>query len=537
MLKFLCLTTISLFTLGAQAAYSSTGRNVMYYWGQNSAGGSTTQSSLGTYCSSGQVDAVILSFLDVFNVGGLPDINLSNACAGTFFSGTSLLTCPAVGTDIKTCQSLGVKVILSLGGASGAYSLADDAAASTFANTIWNMFGGGSSSTRPFGDAVIDGVDLDIEGGPSTGYASFVTDIRNLAASTNPNFLVGAAPQCPFPDAILGSVISAVGFDYINVQFYNNYCSVSGGSFNFDTWNNWAVNTSPNKNVKIMLTLPGSATAAGSGYVPISTIQSTVSTLASTYSNYGGVSIWDASQGFGNSGFASSLYSIAHTSGSSGSTTTKATTTAASTTTTKTSATTTTSAASSTSTSCASAGQSCSSNGQYVCSGNSYAVCDNQAWVLVGCPSGTTCIPTTDGTSVYCGYATGTGTTCSSLSARAVLAATLNRGGAIPKPYVNSQVSAQISVTSADADSFEAVINARRTGTSAFSKNVTVEFTTPSNVKFTSVDIGQARQVGTSVRLQLSNPYEESMVLVATVKGTVSSGIFVAPSPATLRFK
>jgi chitinase len=46
------------------------------------------------------VDAVILSFLDVFNVGGLPDINLSNACAGTYFSGTTLLTCPAVGTGM-----------------------------------------------------------------------------------------------------------------------------------------------------------------------------------------------------------------------------------------------------------------------------------------------------------------------------------------------------------------------------------------------------------------------------------------------------
>jgi chitinase len=344
--------------------------------------------------------------------------------------------------------------------------------------------------------------------------------------------LVGAAPQCPFPDAILGSVINSVGFDYINVQFYNNYCSVSGGSFNFNTWNDWAVNTSPNKNVKIMLTLPGSATAAGSGYVPISTIQSTVATLASTYSNYGGVSIWDASQGFGNSGFASSLYSIAHSSGSSSATvtSTKSTTTTAT-------STTTTSASSPTSTSCVTNGQSCSTSGQYVCTGSSYAVCSNSAWVVVACPSGTTCIPTTDGSSIYCGYATGSSTTCSSLSARAVFATTLNRGGAVPKPYVNSQVSAQISVTSADADSFEAVINARRTGTTAFNKNVTIELTAPSNVKFTSVDIGQARQVGTSVRLQLVNPSDESMVLVATVKGTVSSGVFVAPSPATLRFK
>jgi len=37
--------------------------------------------------------------------------------------------------------------------------------------------------------------------------------------------LLAAAPQCPFPDAYLGGVINAVGFDAIFIQFYNNYCS------------------------------------------------------------------------------------------------------------------------------------------------------------------------------------------------------------------------------------------------------------------------------------------------------------------------
>lgn len=34
------------------------------------------------------------------------------------------------------------------------------------------------STTRPFGAAVLDGVDLDIEGGSSAGYAAFVTQLR-----------------------------------------------------------------------------------------------------------------------------------------------------------------------------------------------------------------------------------------------------------------------------------------------------------------------------------------------------------------------
>jgi chitinase len=66
--------------------------------------------------------------------------------------------------------------------------LANDAAAATFATTIWNLFGGGSSDTRPFGDAVIDGVDLDIEGGPSTGYAvSIISTIINVNVSMMSN--------------------------------------------------------------------------------------------------------------------------------------------------------------------------------------------------------------------------------------------------------------------------------------------------------------------------------------------------------------
>lgn len=64
------------------------------------------------------------------------------------------------------------------------------------------MFLGGSSSTRPFGSAVLDGyvgrrglfkltdhflcsVDLDIEGGTSAYYATFVNKIRSLASGAS----------------------------------------------------------------------------------------------------------------------------------------------------------------------------------------------------------------------------------------------------------------------------------------------------------------------------------------------------------------
>ncbi|RCH85980.1 Chitinase 1 [Rhizopus stolonifer] len=521
-----------------QAGYSSGGPNVFYYWGQNSAGGGSTQASLATYCNSGQADALILSFLNIFNVGGDPGLNLAGACETTF-SGTNLLNCPDIGKDIESCQSKGVKIILSLGGAAGSYGFNSDSQAQTFASTLWNLFGGGSATNRPFGDAQIDGVDLDIEGGGSTGYATLVTSLRSKFGSS---FLIGAAPQCPFPDVILGSVIDAVSFDYVNVQFYNNYCSAAGGSFNFDTWANWAQSTSPNKNVKVMFTIPGSTTAAGTGYAPISTIQSIVPQLASRYpGTFGGVSVWDASQAWNNGNFASTLYSTVKSGGNGnggggdnqpGQTTTRLpTTTSATKTATSVGLPTATS-------SCASSGQSCSNNGQFVCtSGGGYAVCDHSKWTVGSCPSGTTCIPTAEGNSVYCGYANGSNA-CSAVSSIQRLHITFNsKNSVIPKPYKASQVYAQLTVADATTKEFEVVLNARRTNPTPFKKSITVEFNTPSNIKFTDVSSGTIRQVGNSVRIQAQNAYNTSMTFVLTLKGSVQSGVFVAPNPASVRFK
>lgn len=88
-----------------------------------------------------------------------------------------ILTC-SITTDIKTCQAKGKKIILALGGAAGSYGFTSDSQASGFADTLWNTFGAGNSSTRPFGDAVIDGFDLDIEGGSATGYAAMINQLR-----------------------------------------------------------------------------------------------------------------------------------------------------------------------------------------------------------------------------------------------------------------------------------------------------------------------------------------------------------------------
>ena len=76
---------------------------------------------------------------------------------------TGMLECGKMATDIATCQSAGKKVLLSLGGATAQTAFSSDDQASTFASTLWNLFGAGTgldAGLRPFGKTTIDGFDV-----------------------------------------------------------------------------------------------------------------------------------------------------------------------------------------------------------------------------------------------------------------------------------------------------------------------------------------------------------------------------------------
>jgi len=168
----------------------------------------------------------------------------------------------------------------------------------------------GSSVNRPFGNAVIDGFDFDFES-TTSNMAPFAQQLRSLMTTAgNKRYYLSAAPQCPYPDAADNDMLAgAVSFDFVMVQFYNNYCglqSFSVGSsnqnnFNFATWDNWAKTVSANPNVKVLLGIPGN-TGAGAGYQSGSTLASIISYVKG-FSSFGGVMIWDMSQTYSNSGF------------------------------------------------------------------------------------------------------------------------------------------------------------------------------------------------------------------------------------------
>jgi len=261
-----------------------------------------------------------IAFLNEFSAsGGLPTINLANTCnyiSHSYFAGSQLLDCSFLASDIKTCQAKGKKVTISLGGATGG-GMADAA----FADLIWDLFLGGSCFTRPFGDAVLDGVDLDIEGG-SNSYVDFVRQLRSHFKGASKNYSVTAAPQCPYPDSYIGSSLNGAEFDAIYVQFYNNPCGVDhygNSAWNFGTWDYWANRFSPNKNIKVYLGIPGSPAAAGSGYISPAALAPIIQNLRESFPSFGGIMMWDQSEAYANRRFDIAVKSLLTKGGSCGS--------------------------------------------------------------------------------------------------------------------------------------------------------------------------------------------------------------------------
>jgi chitinase len=178
------------------------------------------------------------------------------------------------------------------------------------------MFGpvpSGVTVDRPFGKAVVDGFDFDFEA-TANNLAAFGQKLRSLMdAAGGKKFYLSAAPQCVFPDAAVGAALNAVSFDFVMIQFYNNWCGVSNfvegsttqNAFNFDVWDNWAKTTSPNKNVKLLIGVPAAA-GAGGGYTSGSKLKAAIN-WSQKYSSFGGAMMWDMSQLYSNSGFLNEI--------------------------------------------------------------------------------------------------------------------------------------------------------------------------------------------------------------------------------------
>ncbi|KAK7294187.1 hypothetical protein RJT34_17072 [Clitoria ternatea] len=122
------------------------------------------EGSLGETCATGRYSIVNIAFLYQFGNGEAPKLFISGHCDPVKDN------CSLVVRDIINCQKQGIKVMLSIGGASASYSLASSEDAKNVSDYLWNNFLGGNSSSRPL-DAILDGIDFAIGGSTSTQHS------------------------------------------------------------------------------------------------------------------------------------------------------------------------------------------------------------------------------------------------------------------------------------------------------------------------------------------------------------------------------
>ncbi|KAI1382840.1 glycoside hydrolase family 18 protein [Hypoxylon trugodes] len=316
MYQYFFLTALVLWATGTLAGYNpGASDNIAIYWGQNSAGAvnaGQSQQSLSEYCSNTEIDIIPIAFLSNFNPIELDLTNMDDD--------------KNMGEEIAACQKAGKTVLLSIGGSMFNSGPSDPQAA---ADQVWSMFGPGSGNNRPFGNTVVDGFDLDIEA-PIQNIAPFAARLRQNIDNANnagggQKFYLSAAPQCPWPDQNNDAMLqgnSAVAFDFIMVQFYNNAkCDIrvfdgSGGTsspaqagFNMDQWDQWA-HSSKNPNAKVFLGIPGGPSAVTSSEKASYKAPDQLGPIiaySKKFASFGGVMIWDMSQVWANPGFLDAI--------------------------------------------------------------------------------------------------------------------------------------------------------------------------------------------------------------------------------------
>jgi chitinase len=215
--------------------------------------------------------------------------------------------------DIKTLQSRGQKVILSVGGQDGTIEVDDSASASAFASSVYSII-------QQYG---FNGVDIDLENGVNPTYMA--SALEQLEGDVGSSLIITLAPQTVDTQST-GDDYFALALDIksiltmMNTQYYNS------GTMNGCDGNVYAESTENFMTAlactelegglsasQIGLGLPASSSAAGSGYVAPSVVNDALDCLAarancgsfvpsSAYPGIRGVMTWsinwDASNGY-----------------------------------------------------------------------------------------------------------------------------------------------------------------------------------------------------------------------------------------------
>ncbi|MQM15119.1 hypothetical protein Taro_048061 [Colocasia esculenta] len=201
----------------------------------------------------------------------------------------------------STVRSGGIKVLLSLGGDRGLQSLNSTEDAHQVAEYIYRNFLGGTPSPpsrRPFGKAVLDGVNFSVAGKTPMDRMHWEDLAKALAGYSTARrkvYLV-AAPQCTYPDPTLRKALNTGLFDIVWIRFYNNtscqYSEVRPWAL-MGSWLQWNSNLHVGG---IFLGLPASRELVGNGYVPPVNFMAEILPYISNFPRFWGVMLWDRYQ-------------------------------------------------------------------------------------------------------------------------------------------------------------------------------------------------------------------------------------------------
>jgi chitinase len=241
------------------------GSHMAVYWGQDLFGGANPdamalwEQPLADACPGSPYDFVILGYVTNVANGndGTPTAfqqNFANHCTmgGQLDGAPGLTECDDIAAGVSACHQAGKKVLIAVGEQDlGLLGDTDGGVGAQAAQSMWDLYLGGSGAPRPFPGQTLDGVDLSFQvtpQSPGPGYVRFAARLRELMNSSGAPYYLTASPQCEFPDPSLGPGMGTVLgdmpalFDALFVQFYYmspcSYSSADPSGFlsRFQSW-------------------------------------------------------------------------------------------------------------------------------------------------------------------------------------------------------------------------------------------------------------------------------------------------------------
>ncbi|KAF0924800.1 hypothetical protein E2562_014906 [Oryza meyeriana var. granulata] len=257
----------------APATAQSTGDTVVF-WGRNN---DQQEGSLKEACDTGLYTTVVISFLSAFGHGSYK-LDLSGHSVS------------AVGPDIKHCQSKGILILLAIGGQGGEYSLPSSQAAVDLEDYLWNAFlgGGRQGVSRPFGDAIVDGIDFFIDQGATEHYDELA---RRLYVHNKDYFvmfgvMLTATSWCGYPDQRLQAALATGLFSRIHVKLFGDGRCASRR----EELEKWAAAYPQSR---ILVGIVASPEADRDAYLSHKDLYYDVLQFINKLPNYGGIMVWN----------------------------------------------------------------------------------------------------------------------------------------------------------------------------------------------------------------------------------------------------